>query len=371
MRHMNIPIARPDLSGNESKYVLDAIAHEGRISSSGIYLDRFESLAATRFGRVHALSVSNGTTALHLALRGLDIGPGDEVIVPSFTFAATAAAVVHCGATPVFVDVRADDWMIDPAALDAVRTTRTKAVIAVDLYGMPCNYQALQDWCTQHHLSLIEDAAEAHGARYHDKPVGSFGHVSCFSFYGNKILTTGEGGMCLTDDPDLFERMRVLKNHGMKKPGVYEHAVVGYNYRMTNLQAAIGCAQFERFDQFLEARRTISGQYMKQLSKVEGITLQHSLDSNIQPVFWLFSILIDKSPVAIAAHLKAQGIETRPVFKPMHMQEAYRVYIRPGQTFPVSESLSSRGISLPSSSLMTEEEVNYVCTNLREALHTV
>ncbi len=367
---MPIPIANPDLGGNELAYVTDALINQQRISSHGTYLDRFEDHAAKRFGRSHATATSNGTTALHLALLGLGIGPGDEVIVPTFTFAATAAVVRHCGAIPVFVDVRPDDWTIDVSKLDSVLTQQTKAVISVDIYGMPCDYRTLEAWCQAHHLFLIEDAAEAHGARYNDRPVGSFGDVACFSFYGNKILTTGEGGVCVTNDAQLLERMRILKNHGMTMPGSYEHNIVGYNYRMTNVQAAIGCAQFERFDAFLAARENIRQLYLQHLKDVPGVTLQRASETSKQPVFWLFSILLDSNPSRVAAELKQRGIETRPLFKPLHLQGAYHKFAQ-GLLHPVSEALHARGISLPSHSQMTEEDVKTICSNLIECLRNL
>jgi perosamine synthetase len=359
---MNIPLACPDLSGKESAYVLDAIGTEGRISSAGKYIDRFEAGLALRFERKFALSTTNGTTALHLALLGLGVGPGDEVIVPTFTFAASVATIVHTGARPVFVDVNPEDWTLDLAALDALRTPKTKVVVAVDIYGMPCDYARLGQWCVKHGVHLIEDAAEAHGATFGGRPVGSFGAVSCFSFFGNKILTTGEGGVCLSDNAEVHERMRVLKNHGMERPGRYEHAVAGYNYRMTNVQAAIGCAQLEQFDQFLAARHKVGELYVERLQSHSRISFQRSTTADQAPVCWLMSVLLDANPVEVAAYLKGEGIDTRLLFKPMHQQEAYRQFAR--GSFPVSEALHARGISLPSSSLLTEAEVDYVCAKL-------
>ncbi len=365
---MKIPVASPDLSGNEAKYVLDAIQNEGRISSSGKYLDRFEMACAEQFGRRFAHSMSNGTVALHLALLSLGIGPGDEVIVPSFTFAASAAVILHCGATPVFVDVREDDWTIDTTKLESVRTPRTKAVIAVDLYGTPCDYFALEDWCKAHNIFLIEDAAEAHGARYNNHPVGSFGDISCFSFFGNKVLTTGEGGVCVMDNPEYCERLHVLKNHGMKRPGIFEHDIAGWNARMTNVQAAMGVAQFERFDAFLAARANNERIYRELLADVPGITLKHA-DAKKQTVNWMFSILIDKDVAAIRAKLLEQDIETRPLFTPLHVQKPYLPFAY-GKYFPVSERLHRQGLSLPSSSVLTREHIEIVCATLKHALKT-
>lgn len=365
---MRILVAKPDLTGREAEYVLDAIQRQGNISSFGEYLDRFERLGAEYCCRKYALCTSNGTTALHLALMALGVGPGDEVIVPTFTFIATASTVVHCGATPIFVDANADDWNLDIEALDAVRTSRTKAVISADLYGVPCNKSRLSAWCKLHSIALVEDAAEAFGASWDEKPVGGFGDVSCFSFYGNKIITTGEGGMCLTDNQELYERMRVLKNHGMRAAGVYEHDVVGYNYRLTNIQAAIGCAQLERVDSLLKKRDMIRQWYHDRLCAIPGITLP-KLCLEQSPVFWMMAILLDRiSSARVKQILLDHDIETRPFFAPLHRQKAFSSFPQKIQAFPVAEDLFRRGIILPSSSLLTRAEVDFVCDALEQAL---
>lgn len=363
---MHIPMACPDLTGNEAKYLLDALNNEGRISSSGKYLEKFEKLLAERFARTFALSTSNGTTALHLALLGLGIGPGDEVIVPTLTFSASVATIVHCGATPIFIDAKKDDWTLDIEQLQKKITPRTKAVVAVDLYGMPCDYAPLQDWRILKNIFLIEDAAEAHGATYASRPVGSFGDVSCFSFYGNKIITTGEGGACLTNDGELAKRMSVFKNHGMTRPGIYEHEVAGYNYRLTNIQAAIGVAQLERFDYFLEKRREHEALYRTLLKDEPRIRFQEYPPSK-KPVSWLVSILVDGDLDKICQHMREHGVDTRRLFKPMHLQKPYLSYAQ-GQSFPVAEHLHRQGLCLPSSSLLLEDEIHYVCKQLKEAL---
>jgi len=362
---IKIPVARPDLSGKEAVYVLDAIKNEGRISSSGKYLDRFEEYGRKFFKRKHALSCSNGTTALHLALLGLEIGPGDEVIVPVLTFTATAAAVVHAGAKPVFIDCNLEDWTIDIKQLDKKLTPKTKAVISVDLFGMPCNYEYLENWCKKNKVFLIEDAAEAHGAYYKGKPTGSFGQVSCFSFYGNKIITTGEGGLCLTDDQKIYERMKVFKNHGMKSAGVYESEVIGYNYRLTNVQAAIGCAQFERFKEFLAKRKKTEELYKKLLSDYQGIVYQKYDENKIKPACWLFSLLFsDKKMEYVRQELLKKGIETRTLFKPFHWQEGYRPYITQ-QQFPNAEYIYEHGVSLPTFNQLTDSQIKYICAAIK------
>ncbi|MFH0852550.1 MAG: DegT/DnrJ/EryC1/StrS aminotransferase family protein [bacterium] len=362
-----IPVAAPDLSGNEVKYLIDAIKNEGRVSSAGKYIDRFEVLAAKNFGRKFALSCSSGTTALHLALLALGIGPGDEVIVPVFTFAAPAAVVIHCGAKLVFVDINKNDWNLDVKELDKKLTKRTKALIAVDTYGMPCDYDYIVHWCKAHKIFLIEDAAESHGAFFGGKPVGNFGEVSCFSFYGNKILTTGEGGVCLSDSQELYEKMAILKNHGMRSRGVYDHEVVGYNYRMTNLQAAVGCAQFERFQKFLKARKTMKLLYEKLLANCPSITFQLSNDKKAEAVCWLFSVLINKDIDAVRQKLSEKGVASRPFFKPLHLQKPFQPYAM-NQKFPNAEYAYQHGISLPSSTLLTEKQVSFICRNFKRVL---
>jgi len=365
MEKIKIPVAKPDLSGREAEYVLDAIKNEGRISSSGKYIDLFEQYGRKFFRRKYALSCSNGTTALHLALLGLGIGPGDEVIVPVLTFTATAAAVVHAGARPVFVDCNLSDWTIDINQLDKKLSPKTKAIIPVDLFGMPCDYDRLGAWCKKNKIFLIEDAAESHGAYYKGKPVGSFGQVSCLSFYGNKILTTGEGGMCLTDNKEIYERMRVFKNHGMKKGGLYEHDVVGYNYRLTNLQAAIGCAQFEKLEESVAQREKIEKSYKKLLGGLSGVVFQRYDQEKIKPVCWIFSLLFsDKKMEFVRQKLLEKGIETRTFFKPFHWQKGYRPYVTQ-RRFPAAEYLYEHGVSLPTFNQLSGSEIKYICSVLK------
>lgn len=364
---MYIPVAEPDLSELERRYLLDAFDVERFISSSGKYIGMFEERMATIFGRAYALAVSNGTTALHLALMALGVGVGDEVVVPAFTFAATAASVIHCGATPVFVDCREDDLTIDITQLEAVYTSRTKAIIAVDVYGVPCDYDPLIAWCAEHNVFLIEDAAEAHGARYKGRPVGSFGDISCFSFYGNKILTTGEGGLCVTDNEVLYKKMTLLRNHGMATPGVYDHDVVGYNYRMTNLQAAIGLGQAERIQELLAKRKQIHAWYREGLSGLPIVFLRNHDDK--EAVYWLNNILLQRHDVAhVREALRQADIGSRPFFTPLHMVAAYSLYAQQDQRFIRSEAAAGRGVSLPSSSLLTKEQVDRVCQVLRNIL---
>ncbi|MBP7992033.1 MAG: DegT/DnrJ/EryC1/StrS aminotransferase family protein [Candidatus Magasanikbacteria bacterium] len=366
MNKWRIPVAEPTLTGREAEYVVDAIINENRISSSGKYLDQFEKYGRDYFQREFALSCSNGTVALELALRALKIGPGDEVIVPTFTFAATAATVLHVGATPVFIDSNQNDWNLDCSKLEAAYTSKTKAIIAVDIYGLPCDYEVIESWCKEKGIYLIEDAAESHGAEYKGRRVGSFGDISCFSFYGNKIITTGEGGMCLTNNPEWHEAMRVLKNHGMPTPGVYEYEMAGYNYRLTNLQAAVGCAQFERIEEFLKIRREHEALYRSLLSSAP-VTFP-AFDSNVsRSACWFVSILLSEESKNLALHLAEKGIETRPFFTPMHAQKPY-AHLSVGQEFPVAMSIARHGISLPSSPNLKDSEIEFICLEIQNYL---
>ncbi len=351
------------MSGNEMKYLRDAVLVEGRVSSSGKYLDKFKKDFASFCNRKYALATSNGTTALHLALLGLGVGKGDEVIVPTFTFVSTAAVVRHVGATPVFIDSKIDDWTLDENQLDKLKTSKTKAVISVDIYGVPCNYDYIEKWCKKNKIFLIEDAAEAHGAKYKNKMVGSFGDVSCFSFFGNKIITTGEGGMCLMNDEKLYEKMRVLKHHGMNQPGVYLNEVVGYNYRLTNIQAAVGLAQLERIGAFIKKRKEHDHLYKSLLKGIPEISFQ-PIPSGTVPSFWFFNILIDGSVDEIRKLLSDKGIDTRPLFPTISSQKAYPEFAR-GKKFPVAEMLHKKGLTLPSSSKLLDKDIKYIAENLK------
>lgn len=362
-----LPVMEPFLGGNELKYVTDCITSNW-ISSQGSYVKNFEQEFARRFEVPHALTTSNGTTALHLALLGLGIGPGDEVLVPDATFAATANAVVHCGAEPVFVDVTPEGWTMDPGLLEAAITPRTRALIPVHLYGRACDMDPIMATARRHGLAVVEDCAEALGARYKGRPVGGIGDVGCFSFFSNKIITTGEGGMVVASDPGLCDRMRVLRDHGMAPGRRYVHEVVGYNYRMTNIQAALGLAQLEQLDGFLGLRRDMAGRYEARLAGAPGIVLRRSEDW-AEDVCWLFTVLLDGMDAAgrdaVMARLKVEGIETRPFFPALHDQPVFRTG---GGGFPVSSSLAATGLSLPSSYGMAEGTIDFICDRLKRAV---
>jgi len=363
------PVAEPEIGEEELRNVIEAVK-SGWISSKGRFIEEFESSFARYIGVKYGVATSNGTTALHLALVALGIGPGDEVIVPDLTFAATINAVIYTGAKPVIVDINPDYWSIDPEKLEKAITPRTKAVMPVHLYGHPCDMDAIMGIASEHNLYVVEDAAEAHGAEYKGRKVGSFGHISCFSFYGNKIITTGEGGMCLTNDEELAERIRVLRDHGMNPRRRYWHDVIGFNYRMTNLQAAIGAAQLGKIERFIKRKREIAKVYAEELSSIEGITLHPEMPW-AKCVYWLYSILVDEGKVKItrdvlAEKLEGYGIETRKFFYPLHEMQIYRKYAI--FTYSISSKISRQGLNLPSSVKLSNEDVRYIATKIRESI---
>jgi len=358
-----IPIAEPSLGEEELNNVVETIK-SGWISSKGKFIPEFEDEFARYCGVGNGVATSNCTVALHLALIALGIGPGDEVIVPSLTFIATANAVSYTGAKPVLIDSHLDYWCLDPEKIEEMITARTKAIIPVHLYGHPSDMDAIMDIAERHNLYVIEDAAEAHGAEYKGRRVGSFSDIAGFSFYGNKILTTGEGGMCLTNSEHLAERMRILRDHGMNPYRRYWHDVVGFNYRMTNMQAAVGVAQLGKLDKFVEKKREIAGLYGSLLNSVEGIGLPPEMPW-AKNVYWIYSILvqddfgIDRDE--LKNRLELQGIETRPLFYPLHMMPPHKK----SGSFAVAEELSRKGISLPSSVNLTVEQVRYIADTIK------
>jgi perosamine synthetase len=364
-----IPVAAPVLGGNEKKYVTDCLESTW-ISSTGKYLDQFESGFAEFCDAKHAIACCNGTVALHLALAALGVGPGDEVIVPTLTFVATANAVGYCGARPVFVDSEFETWNIDPTRIEAKITPRTKGIIAVHLYGHPADMDAIQEIAARHGLFVIEDAAEAHGARYKGRIVGTLSKAASFSFYGNKIVTTGEGGMVVTNDDALALHLRQLKGQGVDLSRRYWFPIVGYNYRMTNVAAAIGLAQLEKVDWHLARRLEVAAWYKEMLKDVEGISWQSEKEW-ANHVYWMFTVLLDEkldvSRDEVMGGLRELGIDTRPVFYPMHTLPPY---CEPeGKTsYPVAAKIARRGLNLPTWSGLTRDDVQYVCEGLLECL---
>ncbi len=363
-----LPVTEPYLGGNELKYVSDCITSNW-ISSQGHYITRFEESLSEYLSVEHSVTTSSGTTALHLALASLGIGPGDEVIVPALTFAACANVVIHSGATPVFVDVSENTWTMEPLLIEEVITERTRAIMPVHLYGHPCDMDSILDIARKRDLYVIEDCAESLGSTYKGKLTGTFSHVSCFSFFANKVITTGEGGMLVTGDKEVMEKARVLRDHGMSKLKRYWHEAAGFNYRMTNMQAAVGVAQMERIDSFLARRREITDRYTNNLSGIQGLTLppEEEWAGNI---FWLYTVLLDDEALGISVEdmierLKRKGIETRPVFPPLYLQPPYP---KPKSPLKVSEKIASRGISLPTGNDIMVEDIDRVTGAIRKIL---
>jgi len=358
---IHFPVATPVLSGNEFKYLTDAFCSTW-ISSSGSYIDKFEDEFSKYSDCAYGSAVSNGTVALHLALVALEIGIDDEVIIPDLTFAATINAVLHAHATPVIVDVEEDSWCISPQEVENAITSKTKAIIPVHLYGQPCDMDAIMKIAKKYKLKVIEDCAQAHGAMFKNQKVGSFGDIGCFSFYGNKVLTTGEGGMCTTNNPILNKKMRILRDHGMSREKRYWHDVVGFNYRMTNLQAAIGVAQLERIESIHKNRREYENCYRAALSK-KNFTFQNNLD-NRQRITWLVSFLIDKDTnrEEYIDNLRGKGMDARPFFYPLSDMEIYKEYCC--NSTPVTKKIASLGLNLPTyESLKSIAEIDSILSN--------
>lgn len=358
-------IAEPSLGGNEMKYVADCIDTVW-ISSQGGYIDKFQDIFTTFLGGGFAHCTSSGTTALQLALAALDIGHGDEVILPDITFGATANVVIHAGAKPVFVDIDPFTWTMDVEAFAAAVTPRTKAVIPVHLYGHPCDMDAIMEIARAKSIKVVEDCAEALGAEYKGQKVGLIGDVGCFSFFANKVITTGEGGMTTTTNPDLHARMERLRDHGMDKKRRYWHLEPGFNFRMTNLQAALGLAQMERIDGFLSQRDALVECYDAKLSNIEGIRIPPRAEW-ARNIHWLYSIEVDALKVGIsrdklAARLGEVGIDTRPVFPPLHSQPAFGSGAE--GLFPVAEAFGKAGLSLPTANGLSIDDASCVADHL-------
>jgi perosamine synthetase len=369
-RPKRIPVAEPILTGNEMKYVSECIATNW-ISSQGSFVRRFESEFAARLGVPHALAVSNGTVALHLALKAFDIGPGDEVIVPDLTFAATINAVLYAGATPVIVDVDPVTWNMCPEATAAAITPRTRALMPVHLYGQPADMDALMALARQHGLIVIEDAAEAAGAAHKGQPCGAIGHAGTFSFFSNKLITTGEGGMVVFRDDKAAAHARILRDHGMDPAKRYWHNEVGFNYRLTNLQAALGCAQLEQFDRFLARKLEIARAYRARLGRIEGLLLPAEVDGLLNS-FWMFCLVADMRKFgldrdALIARLAEAGIETRPLFYPLHAMPPYAAYTG-NRDFPHATRLSANGLSLPSAVTLADDQIDFICGVIERCL---
>jgi perosamine synthetase len=360
-----IPISKPIIGAREKELVLDAL-NSGWVSSIGKYIDEFEANFARYCGTEFALAVSNGTTGLHLALATLGLQPGDEVIVPDLTFVATANAVAYTGATPILADVDSETLCIDPASVRSLISERTKAIIPVHLYGHPAEMDALMEISDAHGLDIIEDAAEAHGAEYKGRRVGGFGKCGVFSFYGNKVITTGEGGMITTNDPEFYRRARRLRDHAMSPQRRYFHEELGFNYRITNLQAALGVAQLERIEEFLDRRAEIMSWYNSEIATTDRVRLNR-VKNWAKSAFWMVCLEVDwldePRRDAFMDALKARGIDSRPYFCTMSSMPMYKQL-----PLPVSTRKSQIGLNLPSYYELTKHDVQRIAAEVNEIL---
>ena len=364
-RRQHVALAQPQLNGNEYNYLMDAFLSTW-ISSTGKYVTQFEEEFSRYCGVRYGIAVSNGTTALHLALAALGIGVGDEVIVPDITFAATINAVIYTGAVPVIVDIEENSWCIDPNEIEKAVTPKTKAVIPVHIYGQSCDMGRICDIARKHHLYIVEDCAEAHGAEWASKKVGSFGIISCFSFFGNKVLTTGEGGMCVTDSRELNDRMRILRDHGMSRERKYYHEVVGFNYRMTNMQAAIGVAQLEHIDEILEWRSELEEKYRKAFAAIPGVHMQENSCPKRKKITWLVSVLVDEDKRdTVLWELKNNSIDARAFFIPLSEMAIYKGY---AGNCAVSRKISRMGINLPTTYEINESKIERIVHVIKDVL---
>jgi perosamine synthetase len=366
-----IPVWEPVLDGNERRYVLDCL-ETNWISSLGSYLTRFEESVARWCGMPHAVACSSCTTGLHLALVALGVGPGDEVLIPDFTLIVSANTVIEAGAKPVLVDVDARTWCIDPARIEERIGPRTRAIMAVHMYGHPCDMPRIAEIARHHGLLVVEDCAESHGAEIGGRMTGGFGDAACFSFYGNKILTTGEGGMVVCRDEKLAERMRLLRNQAFEHPR-FVHREVGFNYRLTNVQAAIGLAQVEKVVEKVERKREIARWYATAFAGVPDVELPWEAPG-AKNVYWMYGVKLGDSfrrgRDGVMAALRERGVESRAFFCPMHRQPVFQGddprFPDVSGDYPVSDDLWKRGLYLPSGLGLTQSQVEEVVEKLAE-----
>jgi perosamine synthetase len=364
-----IPVAAPVLDGRETEYVLECLSTSW-ISSNGRFISEFEKAFAEFCGVKHAVATNNGTTALHLALVSLGLRPGDEVIVPTLTYIASANAVRYCDGIPIFVDSHIRNFNIDPDAVASKITSRTKGILPVHVYGHPVDLDPILRLAEEHGLFVVEDAAESVGARYKGRRIGGHGTCATFSFFGNKIITTGEGGMVTTNDDELAGRLRLFRGQGMDPQRRYWFPVIGYNYRMTNIAAAIGLAQLERVAVHLAKRKAIAKGYEQRLSRLSDRILLPTSEAWADHSYWMYTIIlrnsVSKERDQVMRDLDEVGIETRPVFCPMHLLPPYRGAA--GGPFPQAELCSSRGISLPTHGRLTEQDLDRIVSELAASI---
>lgn len=379
-----IPVAQPIIAKNAKKYVSECLT-SGWVSSQGEYVAKFEDAFARFIGVKYAVATSSGTSALHLALAALNIGKGDEVIIPALTMIAAALPVIYQGATPVLVDSEPDTGNIDVTKIEEKITKRTRVIIAVHLHGHPVDMEPLLKLAKKYRLAVVEDAAEAHGAGIRIKnnesrsmkqgwvKVGSLGDIGCFSFYGNKIITTGEGGMAVTNHKKLAERMRSLQNLARTPGKHFLHQEIGFTYRMSALQAALGLAQLEEVNRFIEKKREIAALYNKLLSQSEGLITLPLEKAYARSIHWQYGILLNKESKLhrdkLAKYLAKRDIETRTFFVPLHEQPAFeKLGFFRGEKYPVAEDLSTRGICLPSGLAISKKDIHFVARMLKAIL---
>lgn len=369
-----IPVNEPLLNGNEKNYLNECI-DTGWISSEGPFIKKFEQGMADYVGRHYAVSVTNGTAALEMAIVALGIGLGDEVIMPSFTIISCAQAVVKAGATPVLIDCEYDSFNLCVEAIEAKITAQTKAIMVVHIYGLPVDINPILALAKKYNLKIIEDAAEMHGQTYHNKKCGSFGDISIFSFYPNKHITTGEGGMVLMDDEVLHEKCKSLRNLGFSPDGSkrFIHEEIGWNLRMTNIQAALGVAQLERIDEFVEKKRWIGGMYQDLLQDIDAINLPIKRTSFAENIYWVFAITLKdeypKTTQQVMKELGEKGIGTRPFFYPMHQQPVFKkMGLFVDEVYPNAAKLYERGFYIPSGLALTEAQIQEVSKAMHEVI---
>lgn len=367
-----IPVNEPLLTGNEKKYLNECI-DTGWISSEGPFIKKFEEQFATRVGRKHGIAVCNGTAALDAAVEALGIGPGDEVILPTFTIISCLGQIVRSGAKPVLVDSNPITWNMDVSQIEAKITPRTKAIMAVHIYGLPVDMDPLLDIAQHYGLKVLEDAAQMHGQNYKGRQCGNFGDISTFSFYPNKHITTGEGGMIVTDDDKLAEDCRSLRNLCFQPQKRFIHDRLGWNLRMTNMQAALGLAQLERLDEFVEKKRRMGRRYTELLSDLPGVQLPLARTHYAENIYWVYGLVLDSKMGFDAEEamrrLSSKGIGSRPFFYPMHQQPVLRrMGLFREESYPVAEHISRLGLYLPSGVALTERQIERVIKNVREIL---
>lgn len=364
-----IPIATPSIGSKEKKYVLDCLENNW-ISSQGKYVEIFEQNFNKKFDTKYALAVSSGTAALQLGIMALNLKKNDEIIVPNLTFAASINSIIHSGAKPVIVDIDPENWTIDINQVKKNISKKTKAIMAVHLYGHPADMHKLNSICKKHNLFLITDCAESLGATFKKLEKNTLGDVSAFSFFGNKMITTGEGGMILFKQKKHYEKAKILRDHGMSKLKRYYHTEVGFNFRMTNVQAAIGVAQLSKVKSFLKKRKENYSKFFQKLKLIKHIKFQ-KIEKWAQSSFWLYTLIIKKnSPISrgeLIKRLELNGVETRPIFYALSSMQIYKKYIKKNKSFPVSENISESGISLPSFTNLSSNQINYICEKIKKS----